>query len=59
MSRDLATGFLRDIVENPDDNTPRLVFADWLEDNGQLPRQFIRVQLERARLPKWDAARCG
>src|SRR3954454_3163332 len=57
MSRDLAMGFLADVVERPDDDTPRLVFADWLDDNGQGERaEFIRVQIERARLPKWDGA---
>jgi uncharacterized protein (TIGR02996 family) len=26
--------FLQDILENPDDDTPRLVYADWLIDRG-------------------------
>ena len=26
--------FLRAICEQPDDNTPRLIFADWLEERG-------------------------
>jgi uncharacterized protein (TIGR02996 family) len=57
MNRDLTRGFLADIVANPEDDTPRLVFADWLEENGQEERaEFIRVQIERARLPKWEAA---
>ncbi len=46
--------FLRQIVENPDDDTPRLVYADWLEENGESERaEFIRVQCEKARLPRW------
>ena len=57
MSGGLAKGFLDDIVANIDDDTPRLVYADWLEENGQDERaEFIRVQVERARLPAWDAA---
>jgi uncharacterized protein (TIGR02996 family) len=32
------TAFLRDILEHPDDDTPRLIFADWLEDNGDPER---------------------
>ena len=33
--------------ENPDDDTPRLVFADWLDENGDEARgEFIRVQCE-------------
>jgi uncharacterized protein (TIGR02996 family) len=57
MSGSLAKGFLDDIVANIDDDTPRLVYADWLIENGQDERaEFIRVQVERARLPAWDAA---
>ncbi len=29
-------GLVQDIRENPDDDTPRLVFADWLEENDRL-----------------------
>src|SRR5829696_7073157 len=57
MSGGLAKGFLDDIVANIDDDTPRLVYADWLEENGQEERaEFIRVQVQRARLPEWDPA---
>src|SRR6266404_2871334 len=57
MSGSLAKGFLDDIVANIDDDTPRLVYADWLIENGQDERgEFIRVQVERARLPAWDPA---
>lgn len=45
---DLAA-FLRAIRENPDDDTVRLVYADWLAEHGDEPRaEFIRVQLELA-----------
>ncbi len=57
MSGGLAKSFLDDIVAHIDDDTPRLVYADWLTENGQDDRaEFIRVQVERARLPAWDAA---
>jgi uncharacterized protein (TIGR02996 family) len=57
MSGHLAKGFLDDIVANIDDDTPRLVYADWLMENGQDDRaEFIRVQIQRTRLPAWDAA---
>jgi uncharacterized protein (TIGR02996 family) len=57
MSGGPLKGFLDDIVANIDDDTPRLVYADWLEENGQDERaEFIRVQIERAHLPAWDAA---
>src|SRR5258708_4589383 len=43
------SSFLRTIKENFFDDTPRLVFADWLEENGQPNRaEFIRVQCELA-----------
>jgi uncharacterized protein (TIGR02996 family) len=57
MSGAMERGFLDDIVANIDDDTPRLVYADWLAENGQDDRaEFIRVQIERARLPAWDPA---
>jgi uncharacterized protein (TIGR02996 family) len=41
---------LRAVCENPDDDTPRLVFADWLQEHGEDNRaEFIRVQIELAR----------
>jgi uncharacterized protein (TIGR02996 family) len=43
--------FLQAILEDPDDDTPRLVYADWLDENGQHDRaEFIRLQCELARL---------
>src|SRR5437763_4914099 len=46
------SAFLRTIVERPDDDAPRLVYADWLEEHGNTPRaEFIRVQIELANLP--------
>jgi uncharacterized protein (TIGR02996 family) len=43
---------LRAICDNPDDDAPRLIYADWLDEHGD-PRQaeFIRVQIELARRP--------
>src|SRR5688500_13327052 len=44
----LEEGFLRDICANPDDVTPRLVYADWLDERatrGDAERAgFIRLQ---------------
>jgi len=43
------------ICEHPDDDTPRLVFADWLDENGEPERaEFIRLQCEVARLAADD-----
>jgi uncharacterized protein (TIGR02996 family) len=42
---------LRAVCESPDDDTPRLVFADWLDENGEPERaEFIRVQIEQTKL---------
>ncbi len=50
--------FLQDIRANPEDDTPRLIFADWLTENGQPQRaEFIRVQVELARLADDDPRR--
>jgi uncharacterized protein (TIGR02996 family) len=43
--------FLTAIVAEPDEDTPRLVAADFLEENGESRRAaFIRLQIEIARL---------
>jgi uncharacterized protein (TIGR02996 family) len=43
--------FLQDIREHPDDDTPRLVYADWLDDHGDPRRaEFIRLQCRLAAL---------
>jgi uncharacterized protein (TIGR02996 family) len=49
-----ATGaaLLADILANPEDDTVRLVLADWMDEHGDPERaEFIRVQVELARLP--------
>ncbi len=47
---DERDSFLRAIAEDLDDDTLRLVFADWLDDHGDHPRaEFIRVQIEAER----------
>lgn len=39
--------FLAAIKANPDDDTPRLVFADWLDEHGEPERAaMLRVQVE-------------
>lgn len=53
-----ADAFLRDILAHPDDDAPRLIFADWLEEQGganSIARaEFIRVQcaLAAGKLPE-------
>jgi uncharacterized protein (TIGR02996 family) len=42
--------FLRAICQAPDDDAPRLVFADWLDENRDPERaEFIRLQIRQAR----------
>lgn len=37
------------ILANPDEDTPRLMFADWLKDNGEPDRgELVRLQVEAA-----------
>jgi uncharacterized protein (TIGR02996 family) len=43
--------FLQAVLAAPDDDTPRLEYADWLAANGQPERaELIRVQIDLARL---------
>lgn len=44
--------FLSAIAECPDDDAPRLIYADWLDDEGLPDRaELIRAQCRLARLP--------
>lgn len=53
--------FLRSIRENPNDNLPRLVFADWLDEQGECDRdrataEYIRLTCQpvlRGRANAW------
>ena len=57
---------LRALVENPDEDTPRLVYADWLDEHADtLPvpaavrahAQFIRDDIALSRLDEYDPLR--
>jgi uncharacterized protein (TIGR02996 family) len=49
---------LRAICENPREDTPRLAFADWLDENGQPERAaFIRTDIAMSLRDEWDAER--
>ena len=45
-----GAGLLRAILDDPHDDVPRLVYADWLEEHGdeteRVRAEFIRVQIE-------------
>lgn len=65
-------GFISDICEHPEDDSIRLIYADWLEDHGDPERaEFIRVQVElfatygnrldrlRPIVPTHECVKCG
>lgn len=46
----IESGLIADIIENPDDDRLRLIYADWLEDGGHHERaEFIRLDLAKER----------
>ena len=48
--------FLAAIIAQPDDDTVRLVFADWLQEHGQPERaEFIRLQIRESHVPPGSA----
>ncbi len=44
---------LQRILEAPDEDQPRMVFADWLQTQGDPLGELIAVQLELARFDPW------
>src|SRR5262245_50285811 len=49
------SAFRRSILESPDDDAPRLVYADWLDERGESDRaEFIRLQIRLARMDRAD-----
>src|SRR5262245_60281718 len=50
--------FLSAIRNDPTDDGPRLVYADWLDDEGQPDRAaFIRTQIDADHYPEYDPLR--
>src|SRR5262245_58469116 len=48
------------VIEALDDDAPRLVYADWLEERGEPERaEFIRVQCALETMPEGDPRRPG
>jgi uncharacterized protein (TIGR02996 family) len=45
---------IRAIIEDPDDDGPRLVYADFLDERNDPRGELIRVQCERATLAEDD-----
>jgi uncharacterized protein (TIGR02996 family) len=58
MTQDEA--FLQAMVEAPEDETPRLIYADWLEEQGDPDRaEFIRLQAQLAAMAEDDPRRAA
>src|SRR5262245_43458423 len=52
--------FRKAVLADPDDDLPRLGFADWLEENGQPERAaFVRAQVRLAAMDEDDPARAA
>ncbi|MCA9069901.1 MAG: TIGR02996 domain-containing protein, partial [Planctomycetaceae bacterium] len=49
--------FFELIREHPGDDMPRLIYADWLDEQGDPRGEFIRIQCELANVPCRDTAR--
>ena len=46
----------RAVLDNPEDDAPRLIYADWLDEHGRPERaEFIRVQCAMTRVPPGTA----
>src|SRR5689334_19591780 len=49
--------FLAAIRDRPDDDLPRLVYADYLDERGDPRGEFLRLQVERRTHPADDPRR--
>jgi uncharacterized protein (TIGR02996 family) len=50
--------FLKAILADPNDDAPRLIYADWLDEQGRHERaEFIRVQVALSGLDADDSRR--
>jgi uncharacterized protein (TIGR02996 family) len=50
---------IQTIHANPTDDVPRLVYADWLEERGDLRGEFLRIQTALMRMPRKDRQHAG
>jgi uncharacterized protein (TIGR02996 family) len=49
-------GFLQAILADPDDDTHRLVYADWLDERDDLRGRYLRLEVRLAELDEGDPA---
>src|SRR5579875_3108153 len=57
MRMGIEDAFLHDILTHPDDDAPRLIYADWLDERNDPRGEFIRVQCALAQLSDEDPRR--
>jgi uncharacterized protein (TIGR02996 family) len=53
----IEDAFLHDILAHPDDDAPRLIYADWLDEHNDPRGEFIRIQCALAQLSDEDPLR--
>src|SRR5262245_45490075 len=54
----MSDPLLQSVLDDPDSDGPRLVYADWLDEQGDADRaEFIRTQIALARAPAHDPRR--
>jgi uncharacterized protein (TIGR02996 family) len=56
-NRPQVLSLLAEIKDNPDDDAPRLILADWLRDHDDPRGDFLAVQCRLASLPEEDPQR--
>ncbi|WP_166829541.1 TIGR02996 domain-containing protein [Thalassoroseus pseudoceratinae] len=54
MSSSAEQSFLQAVLDDPDDDLPRLAYADWLDEQGDPRGELIRVQCELFPLTEED-----
>lgn len=52
--QDEHAAFLDSIVSDAEDDIPRLIYADWLEEHGDPRGEFIRLQCQLANVVPGD-----
>src|SRR5262245_32841082 len=48
---DEEVGFLRAIQDRPEDDAARLIYADWLDERGDVRAEYLRLEHQLSRLP--------
>lgn len=54
-SYDQGRVFLDEVLASPEDDAPRLIYADYLEEFGDPRGEFIRLQCEQAQMEPFDS----